>query len=320
MKDLKDMFRTEIESNETLHNSIINFLSTNNIDINWKDNYKQAVFHFLYGVKSKPICHCGNPLKFKSFNLGYRKNCSFRCAGLSSDRLSKMKQTKLEKYGDENFNNMNKNKRTKLEKYGDENYNNRDSAKETSIKKYGTNHHNQNEDIKEKIKQTKKVRYGSSSYNNIEKIKDTYSNYDFYEAIIKNKKTKLEKYGDENYNNKDKMINTKVDLGLYVDVTKKMNWEQYRNYVRRLTNKYRKELFEDWDGFDYYDGEYIKENFKFKHYEDKFPTIDHKISIFHGFTNDIAPEIISDINNLCITKKGLNSKKNIKINFNFNLS
>ena len=36
----------------------------------------------------------------------------------------KSKQTKLEKYGDENFSNPEKCKKTKLERYGDSNYNN----------------------------------------------------------------------------------------------------------------------------------------------------------------------------------------------------
>ena len=70
---------------------------------------------------------------------------------------AKTKATKLEKYGDKNYNNgksisktklsrtqeqineeTRKSKKTKLERYGDENYNNRKKAETTFIKKYGT--------------------------------------------------------------------------------------------------------------------------------------------------------------------------------------
>jgi len=56
----------------------------------------------------------------------------------SYDNVTKnMKRTKLEKYGDENYNNTEKNKKTKLENYGDENYNNREKFKNTMLDIYG---------------------------------------------------------------------------------------------------------------------------------------------------------------------------------------
>ena len=51
--------------------------------------------------------------------------------------VDKTKQTKLWKYGNENYVNINKIKQTKLEKYGDENYNNYDKYVETCLLKYG---------------------------------------------------------------------------------------------------------------------------------------------------------------------------------------
>lgn len=50
-----------------------------------------------------------------------------------------MKSTLKEKYGDENYNNLEKAKRTKLEKYGDEHFNNRDKMLKTNNEKYGMN-------------------------------------------------------------------------------------------------------------------------------------------------------------------------------------
>lgn len=50
----------------------------------------------------------------------------------------KMKQTLKEKYGRENYVNVDKCKKTKLSRYGDENYNNRDKMLKTNQEKYGS--------------------------------------------------------------------------------------------------------------------------------------------------------------------------------------
>ena len=55
----------------------------------------------------------------------------------SQSTVSKSKKTKLERYGDENYNNTEKNRATKLLHYNDPNYNGRDKYKETMIVRYG---------------------------------------------------------------------------------------------------------------------------------------------------------------------------------------
>lgn len=65
----------------------------------------------------------------------------------------KRKKTKLEKYGDENYNNIKKSKKTKLKKYGDENYNNRDATISSYNKEYGMNvHPNTLKNVKERLR------------------------------------------------------------------------------------------------------------------------------------------------------------------------
>jgi hypothetical protein len=76
------------------------------------------------------------------------------------NNLDKSKQTKKEKYGDENYNNLDKSKKTKKEKYGDENYNNRIKAKETMNKDYGVNHAMMLVKYQEKQKKTLFKNYG----------------------------------------------------------------------------------------------------------------------------------------------------------------
>jgi len=62
-----------------------------------------------------------------------------RESGSYDNVVSKMKQTLKEKYGNENYVNVEKAKKTKLDKYGDENYNNREKMVQTNNEKYGMN-------------------------------------------------------------------------------------------------------------------------------------------------------------------------------------
>ena len=117
------------------------------------------------------------------------------------------KKIKLEKYGDENYNNRNKMKATKLERYGSENYNNIEKQKLTNNLKTDeeklkikeklslsqkSKSKEQKDEIQKKKENTKLERYGSKTYNN----------------STKTKQTKLEKYGSENYNNIEKQKQT----------------------------------------------------------------------------------------------------------------
>lgn len=109
------------------------------------------------------------------------------------------RKTKLERYGDPNYNNMTKNKQTKLERYGDENYNNMSKQIETNLKKYGCEYHTQSDEVREKIhltrstekstlkqKQTVFERYGVDTVNLVPEIREKY------------KKTLQEHYGVDN--------------------------------------------------------------------------------------------------------------------------
>jgi hypothetical protein len=96
-------------------------------------------------------------------------------------------------------------------------------------------------------------------------------------------------------------------------------WELYKKDIRKLTNRNKKSLYENWDGYDYYDNELIIGYLSHTHIHRFYPTIDHKISTYYGFINNIPPEDICDISNLCITKRYINCKKNRMIEEDFNL-
>lgn len=142
--------------------------------------------------------------------------------------IRKTKQTKLERYGDENFVNTEKIKQTKHERYGNENFVNAEKTKQTKHERYG----DENFVNTEKTKQTKLKRYGDENYCNVEKIKQT----------------KLERYGDENFVNTEKIKQTNIErygyeYGLSNKIVrekiKQTNIERYGVETLLLLDNYR---------------------------------------------------------------------------------
>jgi hypothetical protein len=147
------------------------------------------------------------------------------------------------------------------------------------------------------------------------------SRYNYYSCKkCKNKKTNLTKeylYGDPKYNNPNKMIKTKENKGIYIPLDSVSDFKKYRKIVNRFTYKEKKILFDSWDGFDFYDKKYIKDNLELNSNSMIYPTIDHRISLHEGFIKNIPPYIIGGIDNLSITKREINLLKSNKIDFNF---
>lgn len=112
---------------------------------------------------------------------------------------------------------------------------------------------------------------------------------------------------------KEKFLNTLRLKGMNISDD---NFHKYKRKVYNLTKKHKLELLENWNGYDFYDNEFIKDNLKLQYYHKNYPTIDHKISIFEGYKNNISEEKLSKISNLCITKRCINSSKGKKLDWN----
>lgn len=143
---------------------------------------------------------------------------------------------------------------------------------------------------------------------------DNYAKTD--EAKEKMKNTNLKRYGSiapaGNVDVMSKMTKTRVERG-YQNVSSEIDeYKLYRKLVRKLTDINKKMLFENWDGIDYYDDEYIKDYLNINSNSRLYPTIDHKISIYYGYNNNISAEEVASLDNLCITKRGINSSKSSK--------
>jgi len=197
-----------------------------------------------------------------------------------------------------------KNKKTNLDKYGFENVFQTTDIKNKIVnknnEKYGVDYHTQSDNFKEKSKITNMERYGTDNAAQSELIKN------------KMKETCLKKYGVDNYNKSKQSKDYRIKMGTKIPDELKTDYEKYLFEVRFLTNNIKKILFKNWNGYDYYDNKYIKENLKLNFRDRNYPTLDHKISIYYGFLNNILPKIIGGYDNLCITKRYINSSKNTK--------
>jgi hypothetical protein len=78
----------------------------------------------------------------------------------------KIKDTKLQKYGDSNYNNRIQAVKTSFGLYGFDNYNNRKKARQTFVDLYGVDNPSKIEGNSDKVKNTKLKKYGDSNYNN----------------------------------------------------------------------------------------------------------------------------------------------------------
>ena len=183
-----------------------------------------------------------------------------------------------------------KRKLTNIEQYGATTFVQsnigRQQVEKSIISKYGVDNLFKSELIKNKIKETCYVRYG-------------------YDSPMKN------------VHIINKGLETKKLKGIIFNI-KDDDFNRYKRIIRNLTRKHKKKLYDNWSGIDYYDNEYIRDNINLDHNDPLFPTIDHKISLVYGYINKISPYIVGSFDNLCITKRKINSSKNHKIDFILN--
>ena len=237
------------------------------------------------------ICNCQLDVIYYNYNKYIKKFGIYTCKKCSINH--KTRKTNMEKYGVE----IPLQSKEILEK-----------MIETNMIKYGNACCLLSSDVRQKTKKTSIEKYGDEIPSTSELSKSN------------RKKTNNRKYGVDNVFQsigvKDKIRKRKLEDRLIIHEKTKREWLVYKNKVRSITRKFKKDLYEKWNGFDFYDREYIKDNMKLHYNDKKYPTIDHRLSVYYGFSNDISPTIIGDISNLVITKRYLNSKKNLKSNFN----
>jgi hypothetical protein len=196
----------------------------------------------------------------------------------------------------------------------------RQKAALTSIEIYGVDNYSKTDECRIRVEKTNMDKYGYKTnllspiyISGIKDIlKEKYGTEYFYK--IRNGKGLKKSLGLKNL--KD-ILNQSIDISenRYSYFTISEEYILYRNECRRITKKSLKSLFEKWNGLDFYDNTNIFYNFELPHNHKDYPTIDHKISIYYGFNNKISPTDIGSIDNLCITKRSINSSKRDRSHF-----
>ena len=131
------------------------------------NDYKCKLYMFYNHIETIPTCICGNPVKFHGYTYGFAKWCGPICAQNDAKTREKRENTCMEKYGGntslKNNDIIKRGKETKLERYGNSNYNNPEKRADTCLKKYGTSNPQQNPIIRKKTIDTCMEKYGAPS-------------------------------------------------------------------------------------------------------------------------------------------------------------
>lgn len=135
--------------------------------------------------------------------------------------VERVKQTKLLRYGDPNYNNQDKHKKTCLERYGVEHHNQTKEAIENIRKK------KQSKQVQEKYEKTMLERYGYNSVNKVPEIRNKYE------------RTLIDHYGVSSPL-KNKHIKEKQLKSLRINKTFNTS-KQEENYYNYLLTKYKEE-------------------------------------------------------------------------------
>jgi hypothetical protein len=108
-----------------------------------------------------------------------------------------------------------------------------------------------------------------------------------------------------------KGLKTRAENGNIIDWNT-AEWKQFWRRCDYLTRKIRKQMLENWNGYDYIDGEYIRDNVNLPVKDSNYPTLDHIKSKSQCFREGLTPEQATNPDNLKFTKRINNSRKHNK--------
>lgn len=171
---------------------ILNYSKNFNIDL----NFKEKIWFYYNNLTERPKCKtCGKEIKFRNrFDKPYGEFCSLECINRNKEEMTnrqkktfqkkynvdfypqhkefmkKQRKTKLIRYGNEYYNNLEKGKQTKYERYGNVNYVNIEKYKITCTQKYGTDNYSKSNNYRNKIIKDYKLLYGDVDFVNVGKL------------------------------------------------------------------------------------------------------------------------------------------------------
>lgn len=260
------------------------------------DSIHETLQRIFFKIEEKKKCPiCGKPVLW----LGKRnrlmlQTCSLECgfklrqkhneehwqsvANVSNvfatkECVEKIKNTKFERYGDENYNNNEQTVKTCLEKYGTKNggytKESAEKIKQTSLIHFGVDCPLKSEEVKNKIKQSCLNKYGVTNPLKSEKIKNQI------------KQTCLNKYGKTSYLQSDEYKKHKTEyLIKRINTLKKHNKltdSKAEAFIYNLFTHYFKEIICQYysDDYPFYCDFYIPEINTYIEYQGYYTHGDH---------------------------------------------
>ena len=203
-------------------------------------SFGERLYWFYNNINEYPKCkNCGKRTKFVNAQYGYNEYCCVKCSNSSKEKITHIKQTNQIKFGGNapacSKDVVLKMKQTNLERYGDENFNNRTKANKTLLERYN-GIGNGSEIIKVKQKKTMIDKYGKENSMSVDSIKD------------KMRANNMKKYGVEwvtqDKNVLDKIIETKRKNKTFSTSKIEKQFEAYlkENNINYIT-QYKSELY-----------------------------------------------------------------------------
>lgn len=210
--------------------------------------FQEKLYWYFNNITEKPKCkYCGGETKFENTLKGYREYCSYKCLNSDPEKIKKVENTCLEKFGvkapAQNRLIVHKMEQTNLRRYNSKNaMQNPDIAKKSKdnyILKYGAMG-NASGVVKEKYKKTSREKYGVDNYASTKECRekmvktnenrygvDHYSKTeDFHNNIIKHNQ---EKYG----------VNSYTQTEEYKEKNLQTNLEKYGVKHYSMTDEYK---------------------------------------------------------------------------------
>lgn len=293
------------------------------------------------------ICDwCESQTKFISYNKGYHKTCSAECGRKAKPKSKeyfdryikkeydgiclkcKNQTTWFSSYGhyakycsnkcqmsDER--NLNKRKETCKSKFDNETYLRSKTYEKTMIENFGSTHPHQVDELRRKIINTWILKYNTTN---------PMKNRDVVERMKTNQNTSnIEKYGVSNIFESDVFRVLMERSGYWLKHEAVSEYRKYWLLVQRETRKHKQRVIDESNNRCFYtkillvsNDEYLLQHPGIHTSKNMYqPVIDHKKSIFWGFTNGIPIDVIGGYDNLCITSRVLNSEKNKMNDFEF---
>ena len=203
-------------------------------------SFGEKLYWFYNNITEYPKCKkCGNKTGFINALKGYSEYCCKKCSNSSIEKTTKTKQTNNIRFGGNapacSKDVINKMKQTNLERHGDENFNNRTKANQTLLERYN-GIGNASEIIKIKQQQTMIDKYGENNSMFVDSIKD------------KMRSNNIKKYGvkwiTQCKNVQDKIITTKRKNKTFSTSKIEKQFEEYlkENNIKYIT-QYKSELY-----------------------------------------------------------------------------